>query len=170
MRRQTKKAPLFEFVGERLLVQENPWVLELAVEPVLGPPNAPDCVVHVAIPGQHDHCCVGFPNVQRLACVEVRWDVVLVGDIFVRSGGELALDVREGGGTAVFLVGDGKNKVETDLSSEMLRSVGERGSGSRRTYDDEDHKSDVPPYRRHGLYGGRGKAVELWSNRRCAVA
>ena len=93
--RPTNNDVLFEFVGERLLVQENPRVLELAVEPVLSPPDAPDCVVQVAIPGQHNHCGIGSPNIQRLACVGVWWDVVLVGDIFVRSRGELAFDVRE---------------------------------------------------------------------------
>lgn len=62
---------LFEFVAERLLIQENPWVLELAVESVLDPPDAPDCIVHVAVPGKHDHCGIGFPDIQRAACVEV---------------------------------------------------------------------------------------------------
>jgi len=28
-------------------------------------------------------------------------------------------------------------------------------------YDDEDHKDDIPPYRRHGLYEGS----EAWNNR-----
>ena len=58
---------LFEFVGERFLVQENPRVLELPVEPVLDPPDTPNCVVKVAVPGQHHHRSVGFPNIQGLA-------------------------------------------------------------------------------------------------------
>ena len=63
----TNKGSLFEFVGERLLVQENPRVLEFVVEPVLDPPDTPDCVIHVAVSGQHNHRGVGFANMQRLA-------------------------------------------------------------------------------------------------------
>jgi len=62
---------LFEFVGERLLVQEDPRVLELAVEPVLYAPDAQDCVVHVAVPSQHNHCGIGSPDIQGFACIEV---------------------------------------------------------------------------------------------------
>jgi len=83
MGRPAKKNTLFEFVGERLLVQENPRVLELAVEPILDTPDAPDCIVRVAVPGQHDHCGIGLPDTQGFACVEVWWNVVLVWDIFV---------------------------------------------------------------------------------------
>ena len=36
------------------------------------------------------------------------------------------------------------------------------------TYDDENHKSDIPPYGRHGLYQGRGNAVGTWKSRRLA--
>jgi len=134
-RKPTKIDPLFEFVGERLFVQENPRVLELFVEPVLYPPDAADCVVQVAVPGQHDHGSVGFPNIQGLACVEIWWDVVLVGDVFVRGGGELVFDVRDGSHAAVFLVGDGKDEVEADLSEESARRHDQRlgGFGSRPT-------------------------------------
>lgn len=117
MRRSTEKDALFEFVGERLLVQEDPRVLELAVEPVLDPPDAPDCVVHVAVPGQHDHCGISCPDIQRSARVEVWWDVVFVRDIFVTVGGEFALYVRDRDSATVFLVGEGKDEVEADLSS-----------------------------------------------------
>ena len=86
---------LFEFVGERLLVQEDPRVLELVVEPVLDPPDAPDSVVHVTVPGQHYHCSIGPPDIQRSARGEVLWDVVLAGDIFVASGGEFVFEVRD---------------------------------------------------------------------------
>lgn len=95
VRYPTRRNARFELVGEGFLVQENPWVLEFSIETVLDSPDALDGVVHVAVPSQHDHCGVGFPDVQRFACVEVWWDVVLVGDIFVGIGGELAFYVRD---------------------------------------------------------------------------
>ena len=62
-----KESALFEFVGESFLIQEDPWVLELAVESVLDPPDTPDCIVHVAVPCEHDHRGIGFPYIQRFA-------------------------------------------------------------------------------------------------------
>ena len=38
------------------------------------------------------------------------------------------------------------------------------------TYDEKNHEGNVPPYRRHGSYGGRGEAVGAWCNRRCGLA
>jgi len=38
------------------------------------------------------------------------------------------------------------------------------------THENDNHKDDVPPYRRHGLYEGRGETVEAWKNRRCDLA
>ena len=61
------------------------------IEPVLDSSDTLDGIVQVAVPSQHDHGGVGFPDMQT--CVDVWWDVVLVRDIFVGGGGEFALDV-----------------------------------------------------------------------------
>ena len=95
MRQQTDQDTPFEFFGEGHLVQENPRVPELVIEPVLDSPNALDRTVHITVPCQHYHCGVGFPEVQGLACVEVRRNVVLFGDIFMGFGGEFAFEVRD---------------------------------------------------------------------------
>lgn len=88
-----KQNARFEVVGERFFVQKDPGVLELSIEPVLDSPDTLDSIIQVAIPRQHDHGSVGSPNIQRFACIEVWWDVVLVGDIFVGIGGELVFNV-----------------------------------------------------------------------------
>ena len=43
-----------EIIRERLLVQEQPRVLEILVEPVLQPPDAPHRVIDVAIAREHE--------------------------------------------------------------------------------------------------------------------
>lgn len=61
---------------------------------------------------------------------------------------------------AVFLVSERKDEMEADLPSakrddqrEGFRLV------TNRTYNDKDHKGDIPPYGRHSSYEGRDKAV-----------
>ena len=56
---RTGRHARLEIVRERLLVQEQPRVLEVFVEPVLQPPNAPHRVVNVAIAREHEDDRVG---------------------------------------------------------------------------------------------------------------
>ena len=64
---------------------------------------------------------------QRLACIAVQRSVVLLGDIFIGAGGELAFEVQDRRNTAVLLMSEGKDEMKADLSSakgHVQRQVG----------------------------------------------
>lgn len=90
---KTRNARL-ELVAKLLLVQQDPGILELPIEPVLGLPHALQHPVQVAVPRQHEH-----RRVRALLSSE-RYGVCRVGGR-CRGGGR-----RRGGHMARVVVGD----------------------------------------------------------------
>lgn len=53
---------------------------------------------------------------------------------------------------------EGKDEVEADLQKRKTAMINDKASTwvADGTHDDEDHKGDIPPYGRHGVYEVRG--------------
>ena len=148
-RRERREHSRLEFLRERLLVQEHPRVPKLLIEPVLQPPYAPDGVVHVGVPREHEDRGVRAAAQQSLRVGRLGVeDIVVVRDGVNRTWrapGKLGGDVLEGGSTAVVFVCEAENRVEANLSEDRRRC--ERGHGGddkgEETDDDDDDQEHV---------------------------
>lgn len=73
---------------------------------------------------------------------------------------------------------EGKDEVEADLQKRKTAMINNKASiqVADGTYDDENHKDDIPPYGRHGVHEVRGgKAlgrgiIGVWRTATVAVA
>jgi hypothetical protein len=70
--------PFLEPLLERLVVQEQPWVVEVPVESVLETPDGAHGVVEIRVAGEHEQCGVRAPAVEQ-ACG--------AGELYIRREG-----------------------------------------------------------------------------------